>query len=215
MKIVLGYLLTYSYLLFILFGVEILQKRISFSDEVSRKMIHVGVGCSWFIMIAFFEISWHLVIPPLTFVFINYWSYRNHIFTSMEVNHRSSKGTIYFALSYVILSFATLLLPDFLPCYGLGAMAMTFGDGLAPFAKNLFPKSIGSTSKTYGGSIFLFLIIVLLVFCFFQFYHIEFHLVYALFISLFGTVLEFLGENGYDNLTLPLGVAFLSYCFIL
>ncbi len=215
MKIVFGYLIVYSYLLCLLLSVEFLQKKYHVNEEVLRKIVHVMAGLSWFIMVSFFGVRWHLVIVPFTFILVNTFLYYSNRFTAMKRSKNESKGTIYFAISFTILAFITVLYPPFLPFYGIGALAMTFGDGFAPFIGKLASKHILHSSKTYLGSFFIFGVIAVLCFLFSQFYSFSFAWWQILIISFCGTLAELIGFRGLDNLTLPFVVSFLSYLFAL
>lgn len=213
MKIFYGYLATYSYLITILIIFSILHKKKKIKDNTSRKLVHILVGFSWIIMIYFFKTSIHLVIPPLSFMFLNYYSYRKNLIKCMEKRNKS-KGTIYYALSFTILAFLTYLNPKFLTAYGIGVLTMALGDGIAPFLGSKFPKNhIGATTKTYIGSFAIFLIAIILSLIFNNIYMLQFRLIDYIIIGLSASLLELIGDK-YDNLTLPIGLSLISYLLI-
>lgn len=211
MNILIGYILTYLYLILVLKTISFFKKKYTLKDETSRKLIHILVGLSWFIMVAFFKTTIHLIIPPLTFIIINYLSYKKGLISSMERRTNNSKGTIYFAISYTILALITYFKNDFLPFYGIGALTMTFGDGLAPFIGNKYPQTkIKDSSKTYAGSLIIMLTSLIIAFLFNSYYHLNYTIFSYLIITLVSPILEFIGLKGTDNLTLPLGLALIS-----
>lgn len=213
MKIFYGYLATYSYLITILIIFSILHQKKKIKDNTSRKLVHILVGFSWIIMIYFFKTSIHLVIPPLSFMFLNYYSYRKNLIKCMEKKNKS-KGAIYYALSFTILAFLTYLNPKFLTAYGIGVLTMTLGDGIAPFLGSKFPKNhIGATTKTYIGSFAIFLIAIILSLIFNNIYMLQFRLIDYIIIGLSASLLELIGDK-YDNLTLPIGLSLISYLLI-
>jgi phytol kinase len=72
------------------------------SPEITRKIVHIGVG-TWIIPTTLaFDSPWMAVIPPASFVALNLLSYRYRFITAMEEGDRSP-GTIYFPLIFVIL----------------------------------------------------------------------------------------------------------------
>lgn len=72
------------------------------SPEITRKIVHIGVG-TWIIPTTlFFDSPWMAIIPPASFVLINLLSYRFKLVKAMEDGDRNP-GTIYFPLSFVIL----------------------------------------------------------------------------------------------------------------
>lgn len=215
MKILLGYILTYFYLVGVLLFTSKLKKYCNLKEETSRKLVHILVGFSWFIMIYFFGTSYHLVIPSLTFVFINYISYKNNLIKSMEREDKESKGTIYYAISFTILSFVTVLKSDFLPFYGIGVLTMAIGDGFAPFIGKKFSKfQIGNTSKTYFGSLFIFISAIIVSLIIGRIYLLSIDVISLIIIGVSATILEFIGFKGIDNLTLPIGLALISFLLI-
>ena len=212
MNIIFGYLFTYLYLILVLILTNFSKKIFHLKEEASRKIVHIMVGFSWFIMVYFFKTSIHLVIPPLTFIFINYLSYKKNIFKSMERKEKKSKGTIYYALSFTILALITYLKPTFLPFYGIGVLTMALGDGIAPFIGLKLNLEIGNTKKTYSGSLGIFLMAIIISVVFNNYYSLGFTGLNYLLIGLFASFLELFGFQ-YDNLTLPIGLAILSSLF--
>lgn len=212
MSITIGYITTYLYLILVLFISTIFQKKYKLKEETSRKLVHILVGLSWFIMVYFFDTKFHLVIPPLTFIIINYISYKKDLISSMERTDKNSKGTIYFAVSFTILALITVIYPKFLPFYGIGAMTMTFGDGLAPFVGAKFNNHhIRNTSKTYSGSLFILITTIIIAMIFNYYYLLGFSLLDYVIIGVLASLLEFIGFKGIDNLSLPIGVAIISF----
>lgn len=130
----------------------------------------------------------------------------------MERDEKNSKGTIYFAISYTILSIITVINNDFLPFYGIGALNMTFGDGIAPFIGKKFSKyKIGNTNKTYAGSLAIIIISIIISLSFNIIYKLNYTIIDFIILSFIACVLELIGKKGIDNLTLPIGVSIISY----
>ena len=212
MNIFYGYLATYSYLITILVIISLLKRKGKINENTSRKLIHIFVGFSWPIMVYFFKTSIHLIIPPLTFILINYSSFKKNLIKSME--KKGSKGTIYYALSFSLLAYFAVLNPKFLPSYGIGCLSLSLGDGLAPLFRYRFPnKKIGNTSKTYIGSFTVFIIAILISIIFNMIFILNYHFLDYLVLGLSASVLELIGDK-YDNLTLPIGLSLISYLLI-
>lgn len=216
MKILTGYTITYGYILFVLIITAYLKKKKYLKEETSRKLVHILVGFSWFIMILFLYPTFNIVILPLTFIFINYISSKKEFLTAIEREKNNSKGTIFYALSFTILAFITYLHPKFLPFYGIGVLTMAIGDGLAPFFGQLLPSlKIVKTNKTYGGSLIILLSTLIIILLFNNYYILNYSLIDIILISLISPILELISYQGIDNLTLPIGIAILSYIFTL
>ncbi len=209
MKILLGYILTYGYIFLVLVITNLIGKKKNLKSTYTRKIIHILVGLSWFIMACFFNTSWHLIIPPLTFIVINYITYKKDYLKFMQ--RENSKGTIYYAISLTILSIITVLKPKFLPFYGIGALSMTIGDGLAPFIGEKFSKhKIGKTNKTIAGSLTVFFCTLLILICFNSYYILNLSILKILLLSIVAVSLEIVGKD-LDNLSLPISLSCIAY----
>ncbi len=208
MNILIGYILTYSYIFLILLVTNILLTKFNVSQEITRKLVHIFVGFSWFIMAKYFKTSIHLLIPPLTFIFINYISLKKNLIK--PISKQDNFGTVYYAISFTLLAFFSICNPKFLPYYGLGVITMCLADGLAPLISKSCVHKIGKSYKTYGSQ-FVVLIITFLIAVFFNWhYNLEFNLISYLIISLSSSILEFIGTKGLDNITLPIGIALIA-----
>lgn len=212
MNIFLGYILTYSYIFLVLFILGILKTKGIIKSKTSRKLVHILVGVSWFIMNYFFKTSIHIIIFPFTIVAFNFLSYRFNIMSSMEEEEKESLGTIFYALSFTILATISYFYPLFYPYYGIGIITMCLGDGLAPFIGHKFNKyKIGKTKKTYAGSLVIFLSAFLIITLFKIYYNLNLNIIKILILSIISIFLELFSKRGSDNLTLPIGLALLTY----
>ncbi len=211
MKIFIGYILTYSYILLILLVTYLLQTKLNMPEEKTRKIVHIFIGFSWFIMTYYFKTSIHLIIPPLTFIFINYLSYKKGLIKPMERQNNKSLGTVFYAISFTILALITYLMPEFLPYYGLGVLTMAIADGLAPFISFNLKFQIGDTKKTYSGTLGVFVLTIIIAVIFNKYYFLDFNFLKYLVLGISAAILELIGHNGYDNLTLPIGLALIAF----
>lgn len=210
-----GLLLSYVFVLSILGGGEALRALYSLPPYFTRKIIHIGVG-HWLIAAYWLIEARELaLIPPFTFIFINYLSTKKQIFKAME--SRESMGTVYYALALFLLilffwsgSLKVLAIT--------GALIMAWGDGLAEIAgKRWGNKTIPFIPyhKTYMGSatmcIVSFLVALSTLYFFGPWDSSITVLSLSIMVAIAATILEALGGNGWDNLTVPLGSAFLLY----
>lgn len=217
MPIFWGYLLTYLYVFFLLFLSTLLKNRFHVPGETTRKVVHIGCGFAWFIMSFFFQSTWHLIVPPLTFVFLNYLSYKKDTFSGMERADKSSLGTVYYALSMVVMASITAFLDErYLLPYGIALLCLSLGDGLAPiFGRMKKGNRLFFRSKTLYGSLAVLLASFLVILLMSLFYHAGYDIWEMLITSLLAALLELLGRRGGDNLLIPFGVSGLLYLFIL
>ncbi len=204
MNIILGYLFSYVYIFLILFITSLLSKK-NCNKEISRKLVHIFVSLTWFIMIYYFEFTIHLVILPFTFFILNIISYNKNIFKGMERDVKDSYGTILYPLSMVIMSLVTYINNDFLISYGVSLFIMAFGDGLAAITGKYIKSNVIINNKTIIGALTVFVISIIILAMF------NYNLVNAVVIALVATVLELIGKKGYDNIILPVGIFIVSF----
>lgn len=98
--------------------------------KASRKYIHITLSFWWVIALAFFDNIWFAIIPPITFVILNYISVKKDLIKVMEREEekKDGQGTVYYALSLLILIILTFIINK--PELGLvGVFTMGFGDG--------------------------------------------------------------------------------------
>lgn len=213
MDIFLGYLFTYLYV-FLLLGIStFLKKKYRVESEVTRKIVHIGCGFSWFIMSYFFGFSIHLLVPPLTFVVLNYISYKKDTFSGMERSDKSSMGTVFYPVSmsilsaYIVFVDAKMMLP-----YGIALLCLSLGDGLAPIFGKIQKGNLPLIGgKTLFGTLTVLVSSFLVIFVMSLLYSAKYSIRDMALAAFFACVLELFGKRGLDNIFIPLGVAFLLY----
>ncbi|MCC8048995.1 MAG: hypothetical protein LIO52_07905 [Oscillospiraceae bacterium] len=216
MKIALGYIITYLWV-FAVLGISALVKKLFHAgDEASRKVVHVLSAFAWMPMYICFGATWHLLIPPATFIVINYISVQTDLLPMMERHDgEKSYGTVFYAVSMTVLAAATLADSRFMLPFGAGMLCMALGDGLAPLFGSIKKgnRPIFGEKRTLYGSLSVFALssIVVAVFTYGLGMPLQFYQV--LLVGVFAAVMEAVGVNGADNLTLPLGVGLLSWLF--
>lgn len=162
---VLGYLLSFGYVLMILIVAAVAEKYHLLEQEGRRKFVHITLVFTWVIMVHFFAGTIHLVLIPAGFVLLNSLSYLNSkkgtasipILSSMErTGEEETPGTVYYAISMMMMGMILYFRQDMLiPC-GIGLFCMAFGDGMAGV---IGKKSFGVLKKqflpgkTLGGSL--------------------------------------------------------------
>ncbi|MDD2409655.1 MAG: hypothetical protein PHD03_02935, partial [Bacilli bacterium] len=149
-----GYILTYFYLFLIIYISKILNEKFKIDKKYTRKFVHIFVSFVWIIMYCYFKDSYHIIIPPLTFILINYISYKKDIFKGME--EKESLGTIYYPISIFIMALLTYLNNEFYPYYAVAIFCMAFGDGIAPILANKYKSKVIYNNKTIFGTLTVF-----------------------------------------------------------
>ena len=80
--IVKGYIYTYLYIFLVLGVASLLYKK--GNGGITRKIIHIGVSFYYVFFYKYFGTSIHIIIVPITFIILNYISYKKNILKSME-----------------------------------------------------------------------------------------------------------------------------------
>ena len=205
-----GILVSYLYIGLVIVGAKIFEKR---GKEASRKFIHIMLGNWWFIAMYYFTNVWFAAFVPLTFVIINYLSYKKGIIKVMERDKQEGLGTVYYALSLlilVIISFGIFKNP----ALGLiPTLVMAYGDGLAAVLGKLIKSKtykIGDSKKSLAGSLTMFIVATLLIGGYLAFSHqmvfwksAHWPLV-SVMMGFVMTCIEAVSIKGTDNITVPL-----------
>ena len=208
--IVKGYLFTYLYLILLLLITDILHKKFNVSEMITRKIIHICVSFCWIILYVYFKNTIHIIIPPITFIIVNYISYKKNLFKGME-NDDNSIGTVLYPVSVLIMCIVIYFEPKFYLPFGIGLFIMAFGDGLAPLvAKKIKSKEL-INDKTISGSLTVFVVSILVMLTFDLVFDISFKLYQYVIVAIISTLLELIGTKGLDNLYIPLGVSIVVY----
>ena len=201
---------------------SILTKKQIISGEGSRKFIHIGVSNWWIIAMLFFDNRYYAIIVPAMFVIINYISYKFKVIKAMERNNeKNDLGTVYYAISLLILSFLTLDGSNLSYIGAIGVLTMGYGDGLAAVVGTFKGKkyiSIGRSLKSKEGTITMFIatfIVTFIIITVNNIVSIPWGILIALLLAVIGTLLELFTSYGLDNITVPLGVSLVYYLITL
>ncbi len=209
-----GLLISYI-LLFIMFIIAIIFPIFPLRNETIRKLVHIGMSNWWIIALLFFDNYFYALIPPFTFIILNYLSYRFNLIKSIERKDKSDLGTIYYPLSFFILilfSYTYLHLPYI---GALGGLIMGYGDGIATIIGIRYGKKKLYKKKSIIGSISMFIISYIIVFIILFLYNPIHIVLFSFIIALLATIFELFSSRGIDNLTVPLLSALVYYCLLL
>lgn len=205
----LGILVSYLYIGIIIVIAKIFDKK---GKEASRKFIHIMLGNWWFIAMYFFSNVWFAIFVPITFIIINYISYKQNLIKVMEREEQDGLGTVYYAVALLILVIISFGIYKE-PLLGLiPNLVMAYGDGFAAiFGKIIKSKEykIGETKKSEAGSITMFIITIFIVTLYLIFrYNMQTEklLIVSIIISLIVTVIEAISTKGIDNISVPIAI---------
>ncbi len=188
--------------------------------EATRKFIHIMVSNWWIIAMIFFDNMWCAAIVPAIFVIVNYLSYKSNIIKVMERDEGENKdsfGTVYYAISLLILALITFG-PLNNPLIGLcGAIVMGYGDGLAAVIGQKFKSKefkIGNSKKSVAGSLAMFVVTLMIMTGFFYYVGASVWLLKSIVVAVIMTVVEIVCPKGTDNLAVPLLTSLLAAILI-
>ena len=193
------FLISFSYFLF---------KKKYFSNELNRRLIHTIMGLLLSLSPLIFTNNIFPIMLAGIFFLINSIGFNSKLFLGIHSQKRISYGTIYFPLSYLIISWLFWDYNDFIT---LSFLILAFSDS--------FASQVGSTvkspkkfivwydEKSIQGTITFFLVTFLIVFLGSKIllsYSIFTRLGLAFLVSVFGTFAEITSKKGTDNLSIPL-----------
>lgn len=213
-----GLIVSYVFI-FLVIGIStVLQKKNVLKDEGARKFIHIGVAHWWIIAMVFFDNVYFAIIPPITFIILNYASYKMNLIKSMERGGKGNLGTVYFPISLLILVLLTFTDVIGASTYigAIGILIMGYGDGLAAVIGKKYGKHPLAFGKSLEGSITMFIVSFLVTFVILIRYgSLASAVLVGLGVAIAGTVIELFTPKGLDNLTVPLGTAILAFILLL
>ncbi len=209
---VLGLIVSFAFVFLVIGLSRPLERR---GKEGSRKFVHVMVSNWWIIAMVFFDSPGFAVVAPAVFVVLNYLSYRLGLFSSMERHEgRRDLGTVYYAISLVVLSLLTFR-QGAAPYIGaVGILIMGWGDGLAAVVGKRYGTrkvTIFGATRSLQGSLTMFVVSFVVCFVILSIYDPAQALLASLTVAAGATIAEALTPLGFDNLTVPLLSSALYY----
>ena len=196
----------YLYLSVVFFFVGNITKRFT-NVVLSRKIVHILTGFSWFIYDLLFGCSIHQIIICFTFVIVSYVSNKFKLIKSIEIEGEENYGTVYYSISLFVLMTLSYFVPKYYGFVGFSVIALSIGDGVATiFGKYVKSRKIYQEKTLIGFiSCIVFSFIALLLYN--AFYSSYFVFVDILLLSIIVGIFEE-QTHGLDNITVPFS------CFI-
>lgn len=184
------------------------------SVEITRKIVHVGAGnvilLAWWLQTP----AWMGITASLVFSLVALLSYWLPILPGINSVGRTSLGTFFYAVSIGVLT--ALFWPTQPEFTALGILTMTWGDGMAAIVGQSLgrhPYQVWNMTKSWEGTSAMLLVsfgVGLLVLGIAHGWTPTISAI-ALITAGTATFLESFSRWGLDNLTVPLGSAFLAY----
>lgn len=147
---------------------ELLHRQFNISNDITRKVVHIGAGM-WIFGVLYFFHTWQIgVIPFATFIGLNYFFYRVKLFRGID-SDTASPGTIYFAFAITVIT-VVFWRPqgpiDHAPAVVAGIMTMTWGDALAALIGKHYGRhryTFNGGTRSYEGSAVMFGVSLLVI----------------------------------------------------
>ena len=184
------------------------------SAEITRKIVHIGAGnvilMAWWLQTP----AWMGIAASLLFSLVALISYWLPILPGINSVGRTSLGTFFYAVSIGLLTAIFWAeQPEFTV---LGILTMTWGDGMAAIVGQSLGRhgyTVWDMKKSWEGTSAMFIMsfgVSLLVLATVHGLTPTVGAI-ALMVAATATFLESFSRWGLDNLTVPLGSAFLAY----
>ena len=197
------------------------RSALNWSPEVTRKLVHICTGILLFFSPFFFSSNIPLLVMAVLFILFNFAGVQTGKLMGMHGTERKSYGTVFYPLAVLILvslfwrTHRTVMMISFLILALADAGAAIVGENLKK--PHIFRWS--SDKKSIEGSVVMFFISFCVVFFILPLIEsmegvdITWHHAagIASVTAVISTVLEALSSKGSDNLTSPLGAAFILH----
>lgn len=218
MNNIFGLVVSILYVGIIIVSAKVFEKA---GKEASRKYIHIMLSNWWIIAMAFFDNMLWAAAAPAIFVVVNYLSYKKGIIKVMERDenddNKESLGTVYYALSLLILALITFG-PLNNPMIGLcGILVMGYGDGLAAVIGQAVKSKefvIAGNKKSVAGSLAMFCVTLIIFVGFLIYSNAEYVAIKSILVAILMTIVEAVSVKGTDNLTVPLITSLLALLMV-
>lgn len=210
-----GFVLSYV-MIFLVIGIATALNRMGVvKSAIARKLIHIGVSNWWLLAMIFFDDPLLPALGAISFIVINYISYRRHLFRAMESEiRRENLGTVYFPISLLVLSL--LCFGRYMPPYvgAIGILVLGYGDGMAAIVGTSIGRhtyTIMGSTRSIEGSITMAVVSGLVVFCILSIFQPQHAAVASVLLGLTAATVEALTPYGLDNISVPLLISALYY----
>ena len=211
-------------LIIIIFFAEIVRKRFHWTIKATRKFVHIFTGILIALTPFLITASFPLLIICGVFMIVNFVAIKQNWMPGMHATEQKSYGTVFYPLSFFIL--ILLLWHGYKTILVIAMLIMALADaGAAIVGENVKTPKIYQFSgekKSVQGSLTMFFASFLITALGLKFlggidelslsvYEI---LWYALIVTIIATACESISYKGSDNLSVPLGAAFVAHFLV-
>ena len=216
------YLILFTVLLLIIVMVaDVFRRLLRWSPEATRKMVHMIVGVLVAITPFVLHSKWPMVIIGGLFTVVDFFAIQRGFFKGMHGTRRKTYGTVFYPISFVILTLALwnhhklILVTAMLIMAISDAVAAIVGENV----RSPIELHFGPEKKSVQGSVAMFMTTFFIVFLTCQgadylgYYDLSIERIIwiATVMGIVATASEVISIRGSDNLTVPLGSAFVMF----
>lgn len=184
--------------------------------KYTRKLVHILVGAEWIILSHYMGNTYHFLIVCLFFLVLLAVSHFKNMMPMIASEGDNAPGTVYYAVAMSVMAIISIFVPRMMLPFGIGVLCTSVGDGFAgvfgQLVKKYNPRIYGN--KTLVGFLANFLLSSAVALIFTEVYDMNIKIWQCFMIGLLAAGLELITVFGLDNITITLGVSFLSYAFI-
>ncbi len=185
------------------------------SFDLSRKIIHIGVGTWVLPTVLLFHSGFVAAAPPAVFVVLNVLSLRGKWTRAMDAEAGSNIGTVLFPLSFMILLLVLWNLAGGKAAIAAGILSLAWGDAAAALIGKAWGRHryrVGEGWRSFEGSaaMFAFSALGIAVAGLVVGPH-AYRAGAVLAAAVLATLLEAGSRRGLDNLLVPIGTAALLW----
>lgn len=214
---ILGIVVSLIYIGIIIAIASFCYQKKQFSIEDSRKFVHVGLSNWWLIAMLFFDNWIWASILPAIFIVFNLLNLKFDIIKGIErPKKQKTLGTVFYCIALTILTILLFRTEQLKYIGAIAVLVLGYSDGIG----GLISEYLGNHKfqfghKTAEGSFAVFVITFVISYVLFNMLlYSDLALEYSFFIACFATMIELFSIGGIDNLTLPLGVALVTFLLI-
>ena len=201
----------FAIILFIIFSLIIsnyAHRRGLLSSEENRRLMHATVGIIMSFSTIIFSSKFIPSILAIAFVFFNIIAFKSKLLPGIHSQKRKSYGTIYFPLSYLIVSYLFWEKNQFAI---LSLLILAISDPIAAHIgskkSSIWKFRVWYDYKTLSGTIAFFtssILILIIGNIFILKYNLIDSISFILITAIFATISEITSKKGTDNLSIPI-----------
>ncbi len=210
-----GYIFSILYALLCLL-LALVAYKLGLPKKYSRKIVHILVGFEWVILYHYVGATFHFLLVCIFFLILLSISHFKNLMPMIASEGDNAPGTVYYALAMTIMASICLFIPSMMLPFGIAVFCTSVGDGVAAVCGQLIKKfnpKIYKNKSLFGTLInFVLSTAVVLLFNFYFSMGLEFWQCFI--IGLLSAELETVTGFGLDNITITLGVSFLTFGFL-